>query len=64
MLQVLASADETPRPTSAKVTAEVRQKRISALEEDVANLNEQILFKEKRQQQCERIRKYKVCDQV
>ncbi len=60
----LVSPDETPRPTRAKISAEVRLKRISALEVDIANLNEQTRFKEKRRQQAESIRNYKLCEEI
>lgn len=47
-----------------KISAEVRQKRVRALEEDIANLDEQKSFKEKRQQQSEDIRNYKLCEEI
>ena len=44
------------RMASPKVSrAEVRQKRVRALEEDIANLDQQLSFKEKRRQQSESI---------
>ena len=42
----LASPDDTPRPSWAKINAKLRQKRISALEDDIANLDQQIGSKE------------------
>ena len=60
----LASPDNAPRATRAKISADIRGKRILALEEDIANIDEQLLFKEKRRQQAEGIRNYKVCDQI
>ncbi len=60
----LTSPDETPRLTRTKISAEVRQKRISALEADIANLDEQTRFKEKRRQQSEGIRNYKLCEEI
>ena len=60
----LASPEESPRPCCAKISADIRQKRISALEEDIKNLDQQLLFKEKRRQQAECIRNYKVCDEI
>ena len=57
----LASPDEdSPKATRTKNSAEVRKKRVRALEEDIANLDEQLNFKEKRRQQSENIRNYKV----
>lgn len=43
----LASPDDTPRPSRVKINAKLRQKRISALEDNIANLDQQIGFKEK-----------------
>ena len=60
----LTSPDNAPRATRAKISADIRGKRILALEEDIANIDEQLLFKEKRRQQAEGIRNYKVCDQI
>ena len=60
----LASPDDTPRPSRVKINAELRQKRISALEEDIANLDQQIGFKEKRRQQSENVRNYKLCEEI
>ena len=59
-----ASPDESPRPTRVKISTDVREKRISALEEDIANLDQQLLFKEKRRQQSENVRNYKFCDEI
>ena len=57
----LASPDEdSPKATRTKNSAEVRKKRVRALEEDIANLDEQLSFKEKRRQQSENVRNYKV----
>ena len=47
-----------------KISAEVRQKRVRALEEDIANLDQQLSFKEKRRQQSENIRNYKLCEEI
>ena len=60
----LALPDDTPRPSRVKINAELRQKRISALEEDIANLDQQIGFKEKRRQQSENVRNYKLCQEI
>lgn len=55
---------ETLKPTRSKVSAEVRQKRISAIEEDIANLDKQLHFKNKRLQQAENIKNYKLCEEI
>lgn len=55
---------ETPLPRRSKISAEVRQKRISALEEDIANLEQQIHFKNKRLQQAENVKNYKLCEEI
>ena len=61
----LASPDEeTSKVSRIKISAELRQKRIRALEEDIANLDQQISFKEKRRQQSETIRNYKLCEEI
>jgi len=56
--------DETPKPTRPKVSAQVRQTRISSLKEDIASIDQQLYFKEKRRQQAESIRNYKLCDEI
>ena len=56
--------EEPPKPRCAKVCAEVRQKRISALEEEITNLEKQLHFKEKRRQQAESTRNYKLCEEI
>ena len=45
-------------------SAEVREKKISALKEDIASFEEQLLFKNKRRQQAESVRKYKLCEEI
>ena len=47
-----------------KINVKLRQKRISVLEEDIANLDQQISFKEKRRQQSESVRNYKLCEEI
>ena len=37
----LASPENTPRATRANFSAEIREKRIAALEEDIANIDQQ-----------------------
>ena len=60
----LSSSDEVPHPTNAKISADVRVKRILGLEEDIAILGKQILFKEKRRHQVESLRSYKTCEEI
>ena len=60
----LASPDNTPCATRAKISGEVRAKRRAALQEDIANIDQQLLFKEKRCQQAEGIRNYRVCEEI
>lgn len=56
--------EESPKVSRIKISAEVRQKRVRALEEDIANLDQQISLKEKRRQQSENIRNYKMCEEI
>lgn len=60
----LASSDDTPRATRVKISTEIRAKRIAPLKEDIANIDQQLIFKEKRHQQAEGIRNYRVCDEI
>ena len=55
---------QAPRPTRQKVSAEVRQRRISASEDDLASITKQLNFKNKRLQQAENIRNYKLCEEI
>lgn len=52
------------RPKRGKVSAEIRQKRIAALEEEIENVTQQLHFKEKRRIQAESIRNYKQCEEI
>ncbi len=56
----LGIPDISRRQTRPKVSAELRHKRIGALDEGIANFDEQVRFKEKRRQQAETVRKYKL----
>ncbi len=60
----LGVPDVSTRQTRTKVSAELRHKRIGALEEGIANFDEQLRFKEKRRQQAETVRNYKLCDEL
>lgn len=55
---------ETPKPTRLKVSADIRQQRIRALEEDLSNIEKQLHFKNKRLQQAENIKNYKLCEEI
>ena len=55
---------ETPKATRPKVSAEVRQQRIWSLEEDIANIDKQLHFKNERLQQAENVRNYKLCEEI
>ena len=55
---------DTPKPTRTKISSDVRQKRISALREDMANIDKQLTFKNKRHQQAETVRNYKMCEDI
>ena len=55
---------ENPKATRSKVSAEVRQQRIRSLEEDIANIDKQLHFKNKRLQQAENIKNYKLCEEI
>lgn len=47
-----------------KLDQRVREERIKELEEDIADVNSHIVFKEKRRTQAEGARNYKVCDEL
>ena len=55
---------KAPKPTRSKVSAEIRQQRILALEEDIVNITKQLHFKNKRLQQAENIKNYKLCEEI
>ena len=55
---------ELPKPTCAKISSHVRQARISSLKEDIANIEQQLVFKDKRRQQAECVRNYKLYDEI
>ena len=59
----LCTTDDTAAPTREKITADVRAKRIAALEEDIANIDQQLKFKEKRRLQAEGLHNYRVCEE-
>ena len=61
--RLLSSSLETPKPNRLKICAEIRQKRISALE-DIASLDKQLHFKNKRLEQAENVRNYKLCEEI
>ena len=42
----------------------MREKHVGELEEDIKDINDQLLFKEKRREQAELFRNYKLCDQL
>lgn len=44
------------KPTRAKISSYVRQARVSSLKEDIANIEQQLVFKDKRRQQAESVR--------
>lgn len=59
------SVPDTPvRSVRKKISTEVRLKRIKSLKEEIANLDEQIKFKEKRREQSEAVRNYKLCEDI
>ena len=60
----MSPPSKTPQPQRSKIFAEVRQKRISALEEDITSLERQIHFKNKRLQQAENVKNYKLCEEI
>ena len=62
--RLMSPPTETPRRVRSKISAEVRQKRMLALEEDVSNLDKQLHFKNKRLQQAENIKNYKLCEEI
>ena len=54
----------TPVNRPKKIDSEVRGRRIRELEEDLKQFDQQILFKEKRRDQAESVRNYKLCDEL
>ena len=51
-------------PRGKKTTESMREKHVGELEEDIKDINDQLLFKEKRREQAELSRNYKLCDQL
>ena len=62
--RLMSPPTQAPRPTRQKVSAEVRQRRISALEDDLTSITQLLHFKNKRLQQAENIRNYKLCEEI
>ena len=54
----------TPVNRTKRIDSEVRGRRIKELEEDLKQLDQQIMFKEKRRDQAETVRNYKLCDEL
>ena len=53
-----------PKPTRRKVSKEIRQQTIVGLREQIADLDKQVSYKEKRRDQAEGSRDYKICDAI
>ena len=51
-------------PKRQKTTESIRAQHIGELEEDIKDINDQLQFKEKRREQAELARNYKLCDQL
>ena len=62
--RLLPPSTDAPPPTRSKISAEVRQKRIAALEEYISGIDRQIHFKNKRLQQAENVKNYKLCEEI
>lgn len=62
--QFMSPPLQTPKPTRLKICAEIRQKKTAGLEEDIARLDKQLHFKNKRLQQAENIKNYKLWEDV
>ena len=60
----MSPPSDTPAPMRTKVSAEVRQKRIAALKEDISSLDRHFHFKNKRLQQAEGVKNYKLCEEI
>ncbi len=58
------SKETSGKASRSMVRAKLRQKQITTLEEKITNLDEQITFKEKRRQQAEAVRNYKMCEEI
>ena len=54
------SSDSVPK--RQKTTETMRENHVGELEEDIKDINDQLLFKEKRREQAELSRNYKLCD--
>ena len=56
--------EEAPKAQKPRYDSELRQRRFGELRDEVEDLKKQLLFKEKRRQQAETNRNYKLCDEV
>jgi len=54
----------TERPKRLKLDKEMRKQKTESLEEDIAALNKQIAFKQKRLEQAETVRRYEQCEMI
>lgn len=57
-------SNDPPKAKQPKTTDNVRKQHIEDLEEDIKDLTDRLSFKQKRQNQAEMSRNYKVCDQL
>ena len=60
----VSSPEPVEAPRWVKISADIRQKRMRALEEDISTMDEQLKFKMNRRQQAEAERKYKLCEEI
>ena len=59
-----SSPEPVEAPRRVKISADIRRKRMRALEEDISTMDEQLKFKMNRRQQAEAERKYKLCEEI
>ena len=56
--------DQAPTPKRPKTSENLRAKHIADKQEDIKDLSDQLQFKQKRRQQAELNRNYKLCDHL
>lgn len=59
-----SESEEEPAPKRQKLSQEIRDRKMKELEQDIADLNERLGFKEKRITEKLNVRDYKRCDEL
>ena len=62
--KLLESSSLPPTPKGPKISGEIRQNRIIELEDRIKDLNDTLMYKEKRREKACNVHNYKECDEL